>query len=87
MGMLSEWLYPGSKLHGKATMSDGGNPLLQSVKCTAVLTTADPIEKVVEFYTAKFDKPALSETMCMSLASNAACHTSGSGHMLCAVRR
>jgi hypothetical protein len=36
-----------------ASMSDGGNPLLQSVKCQAILTTSDPIEKVIEFYSKK----------------------------------
>ena len=30
-------------------MSDGGNRLVQSVKCRAVLTTPDPIKKVIGF--------------------------------------
>lgn len=54
MQTLAEWQYPASKLHGGATMSDGGNPHLQSVKCAAVLTTPDPVDKVVAFYAEKF---------------------------------
>ena len=52
MGMLAEWQYPGSKFNG-ATASDGGNPTLQSIKCKAVLTTPDPMKKVIEFYAKK----------------------------------
>jgi hypothetical protein len=55
METLSEWTYPGSKMLGGASMSDGGNPLVQSIKCRAVLTTPDPIEKVIEFYTQKLE--------------------------------
>lgn len=51
--MLSEWMYPGSKMPGGARMSDGGNPLVQSIQCQAVLTTPDPIEKVLTFYSEK----------------------------------
>jgi hypothetical protein len=51
---LAEWKYPGSDLPSGATMSDGGNPQLQSVKCKAVLTTPDPIEKVIAYYAEKF---------------------------------
>lgn len=53
LGNLAEWKYPGSKMPQGASMSDGGNPLLQSVNCQAVLTTADAVEKVVEFYSKK----------------------------------
>ncbi len=35
---------------GRASMSDGGNPLLQSVKCKATLTTPDPFQKVITYY-------------------------------------
>jgi hypothetical protein len=61
MSTLAEWQYPGSKFNG-ATMSDGGNPTLQSIKCKAVLTTVDPINKVVEFYAKKLDQSAISES-------------------------
>ena len=50
---LSEWKYPDSKMLDGASMSDGGNPTLQSIKCRAVLTTPDPIEKVIDFYSKK----------------------------------
>ena len=50
MGTLSEWKYPGSNLPRGADMSDGGNPLVPDVKCRAILTTPDPIEKVIKFY-------------------------------------
>ncbi|MCA9143969.1 MAG: hypothetical protein KDB05_14325 [Planctomycetales bacterium] len=61
MSTLAEWQYPDSKFNG-ATMSDGGNPTLQSIKCTAVLTTTDPASKVVEFYAKKLDLSPDSES-------------------------
>jgi hypothetical protein len=54
---LAEWKYPGSTMLGGASMSDGGNPLFQSVKCQAILTTPDPIEKVIAFYSEKVGTP------------------------------
>jgi hypothetical protein len=54
LGTLAEWKYPGPNLPSGARMSDGGNPRVQSVKCEAVLTTPDPIEKVIGYYTEKF---------------------------------
>jgi hypothetical protein len=53
LSMLSEWKYPGSRMAGGASMSDGGNPLVQSIKCRALLATSDSVEKVVAFYTKK----------------------------------
>jgi hypothetical protein len=50
---LDPWKYPGSEMPGGATMSDGGNKTLQSIKCTAGLTTRDPIDKVIAFYASK----------------------------------
>ena len=58
MDTLSEWKYPGSTMPDGASMSDGGNPTLQSVKCKALLTTADPIDKVIAYYSEKFETPA-----------------------------
>jgi hypothetical protein len=52
LGTLEEWKYPGSNFGG-ASMSDGGNPRLQSVKAQAILTTGDSVEKVVKFYSEK----------------------------------
>lgn len=50
MGILSEWKYPGSQMLGGASMSDGGNPNVPSLKCQAILTTPDSVEKVAAFY-------------------------------------
>jgi hypothetical protein len=50
MQTLDEWRYPDATMPTGASMSDGGNPLVPSVKCQAVLTTPDPIEKVIAFY-------------------------------------
>jgi hypothetical protein len=60
MQTLSAWRYPGSTQLRGASMSDGGNPLVQSIKCQAILTTADPIEKVVAFYQKKVGTPAVT---------------------------
>jgi hypothetical protein len=53
MGTLAEWMYPGSNFGG-GQMSDGGNRRLQSVKCQAILTTGDSVEKVTKFYSERF---------------------------------
>ena len=58
METLSEWKYPGSTMPGGASMSDGGNPRVQSVKCQAILATPDPIEKVIKFYSDRFETPS-----------------------------
>jgi hypothetical protein len=57
LGTLSEWKYPGSNMLGGATISDGGNPLVGDVRCQAILTTPDPIEKVARFYSEKLGTP------------------------------
>jgi hypothetical protein len=57
LGTLSEWKYPGSNMLDGATMSDGGNPLVPDVRCQAILTTPDPIEKVAKFYSEKVGMP------------------------------
>lgn len=62
MTVLSEWKYPGSNMPSGASMSDGGNPRLQSIKCRAILTTPDPIEKVIKFYSDKLETPVAQKT-------------------------
>jgi hypothetical protein len=57
LGTLAEWNYPGSERHGGLSMSDGGNPLIPSVKCQGVMTTADPVKKVAAYYVGKFETP------------------------------
>ena len=53
-----EWQYPGTKFNG-ATMSDAatlnakGERTVPSIQCTAVMTTSDPVAKVLEYYKAK----------------------------------
>ena len=66
LGTLAEWNYPGAKMPRGATMSDGGNPTLQSVKLQAVLTTADPFEKVIAFYEKKLEDSAAPEAQANS---------------------
>lgn len=53
LGTLAEWTYPGSEMPEGARTSDGGNPRLGSVKCQAILTTPDPVETVMAFYSEK----------------------------------
>jgi hypothetical protein len=53
MGSLAEWMYPQADFGG-AEMSDGGSRSILSVKCQAILTTADSFEKVANFYEQKF---------------------------------
>jgi hypothetical protein len=55
---LAIWKYPGSTMLGGASMSDGGNPLVQSVKCKAILTTPDAIDKVIAYYSERLEAPA-----------------------------
>ena len=53
LGTLEAWKYPDSKMPHGASMSDGGNPTVQSVKCQTILTTPDSFKKVVGFYIKK----------------------------------
>jgi len=59
MQTLSGWRYPGASMPVGARMGDGGNPLMPSVVCQAVLTTPDSIDKVIGFYENKtgVDRP------------------------------
>lgn len=66
--MVSEWQYPGSKMHGGATMSDAatvnrsGERTVPSTLCKTVLTTKDPMARVVDYYKSKLKQPGDSET-------------------------
>jgi hypothetical protein len=53
LSTINEWKYPDSKMPHGASMSDGGYPNIQSVKCQTVLTTPDSFKKVVRFYNKK----------------------------------
>ena len=50
MQTLEEWRYPDCQMLG-ARMSDGGNPRVEDILCRAILTTPDPVDKVIQFYT------------------------------------
>ncbi len=66
LGRLAEWQYPGSKFNGAtvsdaATLNNRGERTVPSTQCKAVLTTNDPVEKVVEYYKTKLAKSAPSD--------------------------
>ena len=58
MTAISEWQYPGSTINGAsvsdaATMNASGQRTVSSGQYKTVLTTKDPVEKVVHYYDAK----------------------------------
>ena len=67
MAMLAEWQYPHSTFNG-ASMSDAatingrGERTAPSLQCKAVLTTPDPMDKVIEYYETKLKPVADSRT-------------------------
>ena len=64
--MIAQWKYPDSTMSG-ATLSDGatmnsaGERTVQSVLYKTVLTTKDPMPKVIEYYKNKLMPPAGSK--------------------------
>jgi hypothetical protein len=66
MTVIAQWQYPGSKMNG-ATLSDAattngaGERILQSVQYKTVLTTKDPMPKVIAYYKTKLVSPAGSK--------------------------
>ncbi len=54
MGLLGEWMYPGSKFGGAEMTGLSNHPPIQGVYCKSVLTTADSFDKVVGYYEHKF---------------------------------
>ncbi|HIE99233.1 MAG TPA: hypothetical protein EYG03_06990 [Planctomycetes bacterium] len=60
---VAEWQYPGAKMNG-ASVSDGatinqqGDRTVQSVHRKTVLTTADSVDKVVDYYKSKLNQKA-----------------------------
>jgi hypothetical protein len=54
MTMLNQWQYPDAEFHG-AQGSDAAVTGISSIKCHAVLTTPDAVEKVVAFYQQKLN--------------------------------
>jgi hypothetical protein len=64
---VTQWQYPGSKINGAmmqdaATVNRSGERTVPSVFCTTVLTTKDPIAKVIAYYEAKLKPDADSKT-------------------------
>lgn len=60
LSRLGEWMYPDARMTG-ASMSDAatvdshGERTVPSIHCKAVLTTSDPIDKVLARYRSKLD--------------------------------
>ena len=66
MKMIGRWQYPGSQISGAtlsdaATMNAAGERTRPSVQYRAVLTTKDPMAKVIAYYDSKL-KPAADST-------------------------
>jgi hypothetical protein len=65
--MIAQWQYPDSKMQG-ATMSDAatqngaGERTVQSIQYKTVLTTKDPMPKVIEYYKNKLMPTTGSKT-------------------------
>jgi hypothetical protein len=67
MPMIAEWQYPDSKINGAsmgdaATVNRSGRRTVPSVLCKTVLTTKDPMAKVIEYYKTKLNQGADSKT-------------------------
>jgi hypothetical protein len=67
MEMIAEWQYPGSRINGAtmndaATMNGNGERTVPSIQCKTVLTTADPMAKVIAYYETKLKPDADSKT-------------------------
>lgn len=67
MPMIAEWQYPDSKINGAsmsdaATVNRSGERTVPSILCKTVLTTKDPMAKVIEYYETKLKHGGDSET-------------------------
>jgi hypothetical protein len=67
MTMIAQWQYPGSKMNGAtmgdaATLSGADERTVQSIQYKTVLTTKDPMPKVIEYYKTKLMPTASSKT-------------------------
>lgn len=65
--MIAQWQYPDSKMNGAklsdaATLNGAGDRTIQSILYKTVLTTKDPMPKVIEYYNTKLMPAAGSET-------------------------
>jgi hypothetical protein len=57
MGILSDWIYPGSEFKG-AQSSDAAVTDISSIKSKALLTTTDSVGKVLDHYREKLNVDA-----------------------------
>lgn len=67
MATLAEWRYPDSKTNSAsmsdaATVNDAGERTIQSIQCKTVMTTADPMAKVIDYYKTKLKPVGDSKT-------------------------
>ncbi len=62
MGMLSEWMYPGSEFKGAKT-SDAAVTDISSIKSKALLTTTDSADEVMAFYRKKLNVDTEGDTL------------------------
>lgn len=67
MPTIAGWQYPGSEINGAsmsdaATVNGSGERTVPSVLCKTVLTTKDPIAKVVEYYKTNLKQGTDSKT-------------------------
>ena len=65
--MIAEWQYPNSRINGAsmsdaATVNRSGKRTVPSILCKTVLTTKDPMDKVIEYYKTKLKQGVDSET-------------------------
>ena len=65
--MIAQWQYPDSKIKGAslsdaATLNGAGERTVPSVLYKTVLTTKDPMPKVIEYYKTKLMPTASSKT-------------------------
>jgi len=61
--LIAQWKYPDSKMNGAtlgdaATLNGAGERTVQSILYKTVLTTPDPMSKVIEYYKNKLTPPA-----------------------------
>ncbi|MBI1310388.1 hypothetical protein GC176_03705 [bacterium] len=73
MTRIIEWRYPDAQISGAtmsdvATVDDQGVRTEPSIQCKALLTTADPIDKVFDYYHSKLTKKAAATTPDKSVA-------------------
>ena len=66
MTLIAEWQYPDSKINGAsmgdaATVNRSGKRTVPSILCKTVLTTKDPVAKVMEYYETKLKQRAKLE--------------------------